>query len=1050
MHFLTAWFIRNPVAANLLMAFVLLSGLVTLNTMRIEGFPRVEPDSITITTVFSDASPEKVDVLISQKIEQALEGLEGVHSLSSMSMESISTVTVKKASGQKINQLLDKIRLRMESVVNLPSRAQKPRIETNGFDFPALYINIHGDADIHTLNTLANRLKESLLAEPELSRLKIWGLHKQEIRIEVDSTKLHQLNLTVSDIADLIRSQSLEFQAGSLRTQSGNIYIKADKQAKHLLEYLNMPIIQNANGDVVRLEDIAHIYDGFKEGDFLFRFNGSLTSGMEVLVGHKENLLRVSDVARKVIDTFNPQLPKGVDITVWGDSSYYISDRLNLLFNNGLQGLLLVIIILALFLDVKLAFWVSMGIPVSIMGAIAISGTQWIDYSLNDITTFGFIIALGILVDDAVVVGESVYEQRKLNPDPILGTEKGVSKVAVATIFGVLTTIAAFFPMLMLDNPLGKVLSGFSGVMILALIFSLLESKFILPAHLAALDIQKEPKFWLSKAWQKVQHTARFSLNFFRDRLYLPTLIWSVRHRYSVLILFVCVAVLILGLAFKGKVKTVFFPEVPGQVIRVQLEMDSRAPFELTRKNVDRIRKVGSDISERLKNAHQTSEQPIQSLFEIIMGADSAQIFAELAPIGERKDIEVQEIVNLWRTEIGSLEGATEININGSEEVGGGFAIKLLSRNSTSLKKVSSDLKNYLSTIEGVHNPRDSMAEGLVEAKLKLKNDAQSLGFDMKTMAVQVGLAYGGAELYKLKRGNNELSIIIKRQKNQRNSIDDLLNTQIRNNQGTWVKLASIAEIEQSLKPKLLMRENNQLLNTVFASINRNLVSPEEISQAVMENFIPEASARYPDVKIKLGGELEERGEMQAGLKKALIFAIVLIYVLMAVPLKSYWLPFIILAIIPFGFVGAVLGHLYLDLSISVLSLFGMLALSGVVVNDSLVMLTRYNDLRAEGVEHKKAIKQAATSRFQAIFLTTATTVIGLLPLLSETSEQAQYLKPAAASLAYGELFSTFLMLILVPVLVAITYDVKRLFSSHNVDEIYPASVSKNRQPLDE
>lgn len=1044
MHFLTSWFIRNPVAANLLMAFILLSGLVTLNTMRIEGFPRVEPDSITITTLFNGAPPEKVDILVSQKIENALEGIDGVHSISAMSIEGVSTVTVKKSSGQDIQKLLDKIRLKMESGVQLPANAERPSIETNGFNFPALYINIHGKTDRNTLNKLAKRLKESLLAEPELSRLKIWGLHKQEIRIEVDSKKLHQLNLTVADIADLIRSQSLEFQAGSLKTQSGNIYIKADKEAQHLLEYLGMPIIQNTNGDVVRLQDIAKVYDSFEEGDFLFRFNGLPTAGMEVLVGHKENLLHISEVTRRVIKAFTSQLPQDVEITVWGDSSDYIADRLNLLVSNGFQGLILVILILALFLDVKLAFWISMGIPVSVMGAIALSGTAWVGYSLNDITTFGFIIALGILVDDAVVVGESVYEQRRLNPDPILGTEQGVSKVAVATIFGVLTTVAAFFPMLMLDNPLGKVLSGFSGVMIFALLFSLLESKFILPAHLAGIDIEKPSQYWWSKMWQKCQYFARSTLHLFRDRLYFPILISSVRHRYSIFILFICTAVLVLGLALKGKIKTSFFPDVPGQMISIQLEMDPRAPFELTRRNLEHIRTAGITISEELKDKYQIENAPIQTMFEIIMGADSAQLYAELTPIDKREEVKVQEIVNLWRSEIGSLEGATEIHLSGSEEIGGGFAIKLLAHSKESLEDASSQLKDYLSSIEGVYNPRDSMAEGLISIKLNLKEQAKSLGFDMKTLATQIGLAYGGAELHKLQRDNNELSVVIKRQANQRSSINDLLNTYIRSPKGTWVSLDSIAEIEQSLKPKLLMRENNQLLNTVFATIDRNMVSPQEVSQAVMEHFAPAIMANHPDLKIHLGGELEEMGEMRGGLKKALIFAVVLIYVLMAVPLKSYWLPFIILAIIPFGFVGAILGHLYLDLSVSVLSLFGMLALSGVVVNDSLVMLTRYNDLREAGIEHIEAIQEAAKSRFQAIFLTTATTVIGLLPLLSETSEQAQYLKPAAASLAYGELFSTLLMLILVPVLIAITHDIKRLFLVHSDNNINIRSISES------
>ena len=373
----------------------------------------------------------------------------------------------------------------------------------------------------------------------------------------------------------------------------------------------------------------------------------------------------------------------------------------------------------------------------------------------------------------------------------------------------------------------------------------------------------------------------------------------------------------------------------------------------------------------------------------------------------------------------------TEINFSGSEELGGGFVIKLSSRDSGVLDEASEQLKAYLSTINGVHNARDSLAEGLSELKVKPKPAAESLGFDLQTLAVQIGLAYGGAEVHKMQRGDHELSVVVQRKADQRNTVDDLLKSKIRNASGHWVDLASVAHVEQGLKPKRLVRENNRLVNQVTATIDRKMVAPEEVAQAVVERFAEKVKQQYPDLKISMAGELEEMGEMRGGLKKALLLATVLIYILMAVPLKSYWLPFIILAIIPFGFVGAILGHLYLGLAVSVLSFFGMLALAGVVVNDSLVMLTRYNELVEEGVPHHQAIQQAATSRFQAIFLTTATTVIGLMPLLSETSEQAQYLKPAAASLAYGELFSTLLMLLLVPVLIAITHDVKQFFSEH-------------------
>ncbi|BCB07581.1 acriflavin resistance protein [Vreelandella venusta] len=1026
MHVLTACFIRNPVAANLLMAFILIVGLVTLNNMRIEGFPRVEPDSITITTEFPGAPPNKVDALVSQKIETALEGLEGVRSLSAVSSDGLSTITLRRASGQSLDRLLDKVRLRMDSGIELPARADRPQIDASAFDYPALYINIYGDAEQATLHELAKRLRWALLAQPELSRLNVWGLHKQELRIEVDSQKLRQLNLTVPDVMERIRASSLEFQAGSLRTSAGRIYIRTDGDAEYVPEFGAIPIIKEHNGDQVLLRDIAAIQDTTVEGDYRFRFNGQPTSGMEILVGQRENLLRISDVTHDVLHDFRRQLPQGVEVVAWGDSADYIADRLVLLSKNGLQGLVLVVLILALFLDVKLAFWVAMGIPVSVLGAIAVSGTGWMDYSLNDITTFGFILALGILVDDAVVVGESVFEQRRFNNNPIAATEAGVARVSVATVFGVLTTIAAFFPLLILDNPLGKVLASFSGVVILALLFSLLESKFILPVHLASIDIGKPPRWILARLWLPVQLGAQTVLFFLRDRCYVPLLTLAVRHRYAVLILFISVAIFVLGLTMKGLVKSVFFPEVPGQVVSITLEMDPGAPFELTRANVERIRREGEAVNALLQQQYGLDQAPVRTIFEAISSAESASIYAELTPVAERPGIDVQDVIQRWREQVGLLEGSLELHFTGSEEVGGGFQIKLTSGDQATLVAAGNVLKDYLGSIDGVHNPRDSMAGAQSELVVTLKPTAESLGFDQQTLAMQVGAAFGGAEVQKVQRDNTELTVLVQYVIEQRNTMDDLLQSHVRNHQGQWFLLADIADVERVLKPKALYRENNNWVNLVSATIDRNVVAPEEVARAVLSQLVPQLQQQYPDLAVRPGGELEEMGELQGGLKKALLIAMVLIYVLMAVPLKSYWQPFIILAIIPFGFVGAILGHLYLGLALSLLSMFGMLALAGVVVNDSLVMLSRHNELVADGMAPYDAIQAAAASRFRAIFLTTTTTVIGLLPLLSESSEQAQYLKPAAASLAFGELFATVLMLFLVPVLMAITQDLKR------------------------
>ncbi len=1028
MHFLTGWFIRNPVAANLLMAFILFAGVMTLLTIRIEGFPRVPPESVNITTTYQGASTAQVDELVTRKIEKALEGLEGVRSVTSETGDETSVVVVRRAGGQDLQKLLDRVRLRIDGITDFPAAVRRPVIDASGFDFPALYLNIHGDTDPVTLQILAERFKEDLLAEPELSRLKVWGLHTREMRIEFDPQILQRFNLTVADVVKKIQASSLDFQAGTLRTTGGNITLRSDDKAKFSTQFAGIPIIENADGTSVTLGRIATVSDTFKEGDYLFRFNGEPTAGMQVLVGQKENLLRISDVVHKVVRSFEPQLPPGVKVTVWGDASGYISERLGLLRTNGIQGLMLVCLVLSLFLNVRLAFWVAMGIPVSVMGALAVAGTKWVDYSLNDVTTFGLIIALGILVDDAVVVGESVFEERRANPDPIAGTEAGVRKVAVATVFGVLTTIAAFYPMLLLDNPLGKVLAGFSGIVILALMFSLIESKFILPAHLAQVRLDRQPRFVLSRLWSAIQARAQGGLDWFRDTLYAPLLTAAIRQRYATLILFVATGTLGLGLIGLGKIKTVFFPDVPGQVITVNLEMDARAPFQLTRANMERIRAIGQDLNRDVQQRASLKDPPIRTMFLVITGAESAQLYAELTPVADHADVGILDLVREWRTRTGRVEGATELQFTGSEELAGGFRLRLFSKDTELLKRASADLRAFLAQIDGVSNLRDSLTSGQPQLTIRVKPEARNLGFDTETLAAQIGNAFGGAEVHKVMRTGNELRVLVQNAAPARDTVDDLMQTRIRSKTGQWIPLPSVAEITSGYVAGTVHRENGKLVNTIAATIDRSVVAPEEVAQGVWEWFVPTLASKYPSVQIKRAGELEEIGEIQGGLKRALLLAAVLIYVLMAVPLKSYWQPVLILAIVPFGFIGAAIGHLIMDLELSLLSFFGMLALTGVVINDSLVLMTRYNQTVEAGAPVSAALVEAGTGRFRAIFLTTATTVIGLLPLLSETSEQAQYLIPAAASLAFGELFSTALMLVLMPVLIAITEDVKGLF----------------------
>ncbi len=1037
MHALTRWFIHNPVAANLIMLLIIVAGILTVMSIRIEGFPKLPADSIQITTTFANAYTEQVDRQITQKIETAFEGLPGIKKIQSISLEGVSSVLVQKNEGYNLKQLQDDVRIRLDSIDNLPQAADKSIITRNDFDFPALIVQLYGDTDLNTLQRLGKQVREELLAQPEISKLKNWGEKEPEIRIEVRPEMLEQYDLTVSDVVEKIQQSSLTFQAGSLKTEGGNISLRADNQAYRYRDFAQISIAQKSDGSQLLLGDLADIQDTYKDDDVIVRFNGQPALGMEVLIGRTENLLDIAEAIKKTVAKLQTTLPPEVTLSVWADSSHYISERLNLLKDNALQGLLLVFVLLALFLNLKLAFWVAMGIPISIAGAMAVMGSQWVDYSLNDITTFGLIITLGILVDDAVVVGESVFEERKRYKDPVRGTEKGVQRVATATIFGVLTSIAAFSPMMLIDNALGKIMASFSGVVILALLFSLFESKFILPAHLAYISLEKPNNSpWPSRLWSKLQDFAQQKLDAFIHKIYKPILEWSLKQRYAVLMLFIACAIFGLGLIDVGKIKTVFIPDIPEQVITVNMEMDARAPYRLTLDNANRIEKVAESINKELIDSHGLAEKPIRHILVVVTGALAVELYAELTPPSEREGLGTLDVLRLWQERVGRLEGTTELTFSAFEETGGGFAIELYSKDEERLRSASQELMTYLQEIKGVSNLRDELKNGKPELYLKLKPEARHLGFSNETLATQIGERFGGAEAQRVQRNHQEVKVMVKDHEASRNTIADLMQLRLKSDDGVWFPLTAVATIESAYVTDYIVRRDGKRLNTIRASIDKSTVAPSEIAQELFARFIPELEKRIPQVTITQAGELEEIGELKDGLIKALILTCVLIYALLAIPLKSYWQPFIIMSVIPFGFIGAAMGHLIMGLPLSLLSFLGMLALTGVVVNDSLVLMTRYNQTKAEGASIHDALIGSGVGRFKAIFLTTTTTVAGLMPLMNETSEQAQYLIPAAVSLAYGEIFATAITLILVPVLIAISADVQCLFINKSLPKI--------------
>lgn len=1030
MKFLVRWFLDNPVAANLLAVFFLLAGLLSSMSMRIEGFPRLPADTVSITTIYPHASPEQVETELSRRIEDSLSSIDGIKKINTISGTGYSQLNIVRKQSYDISELKTQIKEKLDAISDFPPLAEKPVIESNDFDFPAMYIVVSAVPDQQELQSLARQLKNRLLESPEISRIKIIGQKPAEINIGVNQSKLADLNLSMADVAAAVRNASVTEGLGHLDSKAGRLYIKTDRRYESASALADIVIRNSVGMEPTRLSDIAEIKEEYRDDHVYVRMNGEDAMVLELLIAKKENLLEIAEVAKQTITQFSAKTD--AEVTVFGDSSSYIKDRLSLLQDNAIQGLIIVFVLLALFLNLKVAFWVALGIPVSLGGAAWFMGLEALDYSINDITTFGVIVSLGILVDDAVVVGESVHEHRHHSSDARKSVVVALEKVAVATTFGALTTIAAFSPMLMLDSALGKILGTFSAVVILAVLFSLLESKLILPVHLLG-GVNNESYGFMggfAKLWQPVQAASQRGLLKFRDSVYLPVLNLALKFRRTVFSLFTAAILLCASLIYEEYIAVVLFPDIPGDMILVDIDFDAQFPAHKSLEAIADISIAGTEVAQRLELERELPKTPIKNIFYVMLGPSKAQIYAELSAINDRGDLSQAQLISAWRSKIGKPEGITSIRLNASDTIAGGFELILRADSEEHLHEAANRVKHFLAQQAGVTNIKLS---GQGASQLVHIDSAQKLldiGLSHRQLSEDVKTHFAGTEVFRFYRGVEEVKVWVKASSNERDSIYDLLNKNIKNSEGYDYRLADISSQKQAYQADELERMNRSRVFRVQATLAKDQVAPEQLYSKLSAFIDDKVKIDIPGVSYSSGGELEEGDEIKGKLKKAFFIAIFLIYALIAVPLKSYTKPLIILSVIPLGAVGAIIGHGLLGLPISLMSLFGLMALCGIIVNDSLVLVVRYNENLSQGMPVLEAVQRACKDRFQAIFLTTATTVLGLLPLMLETSEQAQYLIPAAVSLAFGELFGTLLTLILIPLILVEKHELsKKIFA---------------------
>lgn len=1017
MSWMTKWFINNPVAANLLMMAIVISGVLAFGQLRVESFPQIAPSSISITVAYPGGTAQQIDESVTQRIEESISGIAGIKQITSQSSAGMSRVVVRKTSSTDLDKLLDDIRNQVNAINGFPVQAERPQVVRNEFTNLAAFVVVSGPRTDDELQPIAKQLEQALKKNPQISKVSNWGTRTPQLVIEPDPDELKALGLSLEDLAGLVEQRSLESRSGELISDKGRMVIRGDGYADDLQKLNQLVVISGSNGEI-RLGDIAKLTRGYQFSGSIVRNNGSNAIALLVSTSQTDNLLKVSEAISETLDAQRAILPSDIELNTMADMAPYIEEQLFRLSENAWQGLLIVLILLGIFLEIRLAFWVAMGIPIAFTGTLA--AMQWFNYSINDITLFGFILVLGVLVDDAVVVGEAIHEKRTRSTgySPNINGKKaawqGVHSVSVATVFGVLTTIAAFSPMLWINNELAKVLAGFSAVVIFALIFSLIESKFILPSHLAQLSVKKPS----TSIFAKVQNAAQGGLQWFNLNIYKPILEFALSYKVASLLGFVAVISLAYGMWSNGAIRSALFPEIPGRYITAVIELEDGAPLPLQRQALLQVEQAMTQVEKGLMEDYPLQEKPVVNLLAWSDGYGEIEVTAELTN-ESLSLLPGNLLLKQWRESTGQIEGAYSVKFSAAEEPAGGTFLTISSNDRELASRVSEQLADTLASLKGVSDVYDDGQDGLPQVRLVLNQYGQQLGLTQVTLAQLAGEAFGEREVHRLLENGQETKVLLQYPRDERRTLAQLQQAIIMLPNGGSVMMGDIAEFRHEQEPQVVYRRDREQVINLYWKQNRDLQSPEKTREQ-LEDTIESLHLQYPSVTIKAGGEFEEVGEVSDGFKSAMILTLLMIYILLAVPLKSYWQPMIIMAVIPFGFAGAIFGHYLMDLPISILSMFGMMAMTGIVINDSLVLITRFNTEYRQGVPLQKALVIAGTSRLRAIFLTTITTVCGLLPLLSETAEQAQYLKPAAVSLVFGELFATAVTLILIPVLLGL------------------------------
>lgn len=1048
-----AWFVRNPVATNLMMLIFLVGGFIAYNTINQEEFPDIEFGLIQVSVQYLGATPEEAESAVCLRIEEALEGTEDIDVFTSSAREGGCDATLTLATGADLNSVLNDVKGKVDAIQTFPIEVERPIVRSFSASGNVMTMALSSETDDANLKVIAEEIRNDILDLPEVSTVSIEYIRPFEISIEVSEYTLRQYSLTLDQIALAIDRASLDLPGGTIRTDSGEILVRTKGQVYNGSEYENVVIQSFPDGTQLRLGQIATVKDGFEEGYLDARLDGVNAAIIDILRVGDEDIVRSARQVREFMSSAEFNLPEGMSLDIITDSSVSTQTRIATVAQNAYTGLILVLIILALFLKFRLAIWVAAGIPIAIAGALAIFPT--IGLTISSLTVMGFILVLGIVVDDAIVVGERIYYFERQGYSKEDAAIEGTVEVSVPVIFGVLTTIAAFLPLLLQTGSFGAFSNVIGGVVVFCLIASLIESQLILPGHIAHRKTEGYmfEGTWLVNNWQALQGKISDSMEHFAEHGYRRALRKVLKYRYAAWATATGVIIIVLALLISGRVNFQFFPSIEGDTVFGTVKMPVGVPGYITEEAVSLLEEKALELKAELDLelvdlkaaglAPAATESIVDSILTIVGGqaprggpggggsnagsSEVAEVVLYLKPFFDRGEMSSGDIRDRWREKVGTIPDALELTfVSDAFSAGEAINYRLEGRNEDNLIIASTQLREELMRYPGVFDVSDSFRAGKQEVQIQILDRGKTLGLTLNDIATQVRQAFFGAEAQRIQRGPDDIRVMVRYPEPERQSLGNLEDLLIRTPNGAEVPFLSIASYTLGNSYSSIQRQDGRRVITVVGDVDRNVITPEEIRREILSKY-RDQWAQELDVELVVGGEGERSDESLGELLNTFPIAMMVIFALLAIPLKSYAQPLIIMSVIPFGAVGAVFGHFIMGADIVFFSVLGIIALSGVVVNASLVLVITINRLRDEGVGMVDAVSRAGMMRFRPIFLTSITTFIGLVPLMATANPATFFIVPMAISLAYGVLFATVITLFLVPCLYLILHD----FSGH-------------------